>query len=58
MTLNVKLIERLLKAIEDNFDIGYTEAKARGDNMDHWFWVGHDITHNVSTIKYLLKEVE
>ena len=54
--LDLKLIEVLLKQIEDNFDKGYTEAKARGDNMDRWFRVGHDISHNISTIKYLLKE--
>ncbi len=54
--IDIKLIERFLKAIEDNFDKGYTEAKDRGDNMDRWFRVGHDIAHNISTIKYLLKE--
>lgn len=47
-------IKQILKILENTFDKGYLVAKERGDDMNIWFKIGHDIAHNVETIKFLL----
>jgi len=47
-------IKQILKRLENTFDKGYLVAKERGDDMNVWFRIGHDISHDVDTIKFLL----
>ena len=51
-------ILRMLGSSDSIFDKAYTIAKDRGDNMNIWFRVGHDVAQNKATIKYIMEEFE
>jgi len=51
-------ILRMLNNSDDLFDQAYTVARIRGENMNVWARVGHDVAQNKATIKYIMEEFE